>query len=199
MPRSLLAQSAGLSSDTLEQPTRTLRRLDQEDQWSDAHDTVETDDERDVVEETAQRQDDLTIHPAKVSSTADNLKTHDMHTPSPTVPSSPPPQNVPSNDTDAGSVRSLPMVQITAPTSPTATSQRSMHSAHPASPPASLAPASNTSLDRRSTHRATADVSTALLVVAVQTLTRADPCIKPYIRVLLEPHSPKRPPAPCSA
>lgn len=160
MPRSLLAQPAGFSSDTLEQPQRTLRRLDHDDHWSDAHDTVETDDERDVVEEIAQRQDDLTIRPPKVSTTADNLKTHDMHTPSPTTASPPSPQNIPSNETDAGSVRSLPLVQITEPTSPTGMSPRNTHSAHPMSPTTSLAPTSTSSLDRRNTHRVTADVST---------------------------------------
>lgn len=170
MPRSLLAQSAGLTSDTLEHPARTLRRIDQDDQWSDAHDTAETDDERDVVEEIVQRQDDLTIRPPKVSPTADNLKTHDMNTPSPTAPS-PPSQNISTNDTDAGSVRSLPVVQITEPTSPTGMSPRSMNAAHTTSPTPSLAPPSSTSLDRRSTHRGSADVSAVPFLCFAPTLT----------------------------
>lgn len=157
MSRSLVPGPAGLSSDTLEQsPTSPARVVheNEHEQWSDAHDTLETDDERDAVEEIAQPQGDLTIRPPKAVTTPDNVKTHEMHTPSPTASSLPQPQGISSQETEEGSVRSLPIVQVTEPSSPVTMNTRSAREAPAVSPTASLAPTTNSSLDRRSTLRA---------------------------------------------
>ena len=117
MSRPLVPGPAGLSSDTLEQPLLSTGRVEQEDneneQWSDAHDTLETDDERDAIEEISEPQGDITLRPPKIATTPDNMKTHEMDTPSPTASSQPQPQGVPSQDAEEGSVRSLPIVQVT--------------------------------------------------------------------------------------
>ncbi|KAI0094721.1 hypothetical protein BDY19DRAFT_988528 [Irpex rosettiformis] len=155
---SLVPGPAGLSSDTLEQSPASPGRIGQEDneheQWSDAHDTLETDDERDVIEEITESQGDLTIRPPKVATTPDNLKTHDMHTPSPTASSIPQPQGMAPQGAEEGSVRSLPIVQVTEPSSPVTMNTRTVSEAPLASPATSLASTTNSSLDRRSTLRA---------------------------------------------
>lgn len=168
MSRSVVPRRAGVSSDTLEQGPPVLTHMDQDDneheQWSDAHDTLETDDERDVIEEVSEPQGDLTIRPPKGATTSDHLKTHEMHTPSPTASSPPAPQDLTSQDDETGSAHSLPMVQITEPSSPVPFSSRSISEAHSIpSTTASLAPTTNSSLDRRSTLRAQ-DVSTPMPV-----------------------------------
>ncbi|KAJ3554700.1 hypothetical protein NM688_g2975 [Phlebia brevispora] len=124
-----LQEPAGLSSDTLEPPAPA--HAIQDDQWSDVQ-TAETDDDRDIIEEVADRRDDLTIRPPKMS----NDKTHDMNAPSPTLPT-------------------FPVVQVTEPTSPTPMTSRSASATYPSSP-SSLAPTTS-SLDRRTRNRATFD------------------------------------------
>ncbi|KAI0704926.1 hypothetical protein BC835DRAFT_1315795 [Cytidiella melzeri] len=161
MPRSLVPGPAGLSSDTLEQSPPSPGRMGQEDneneQWSDAHDMLETDDERDAIQEISEPQGDLTLRPPKIASVAtssESMKAHEMDTPFPTASSPPPPQAYPSQDAEEGSVRSLPLVQVTEPSSPAAMNTRSISEAHSASPAASLAPTTTSSLDRRGTLRA---------------------------------------------
>ena len=143
---------AGLSSDTLDPPAppHTI----QDDQWSDGQ-TAETDDDRDVIEEVADHEDDLTIRPSKIS----NDKSHDMNAPSPPLPSPPESQELPhEEEAETGSVHSLPVVQVTEPTSPTPMTSRSASATYPSSP-TSLAPTSTSSLDRRTRNRAAFDVS----------------------------------------
>ena len=154
---------AGLSTDSLElnlaasgSPPAT-----QEDHWSDAHDTVETDYERDVIEEVDENAEDLTVQGPKVAS--GKTSTHEIDTPSPTHID---PTNVQErvSDADATSVHSMPVVQVTEPTSPTLpATPRSVHSHHSAATAptnTSLAPPSQSSHERRRRHRTTLDVST---------------------------------------
>lgn len=156
MSMPVLRQPAGLSSDTLEPPTPQSRALN-EDQWS-AHETVESDDDREVVEETALPEEDLTIQPSKLSTATD--KTHEVSSPSPTAQSTATAPDLQTTETDTGSVRSLPMVHVTesAGLNPPMTS-RSASSSYPVSPTTSLTPTNASSLDRRNRHRATMDVS----------------------------------------
>lgn len=143
---------AGLSSDTLDPPAPPHTM--QEDQWSDGQ-TAETDDDRDIIEEVANHEDDLTIRPSKIS----NDKSHDMNAPSPPLPSPPESQDLPhEEEAETGSVHSLPIVQVTEPTSPTPMTSRSASATYPSSP-TSLAPTSTSSLDRRARNRAAFDVS----------------------------------------
>ena len=114
-----LQQPAGLSSETLDPPAR----LDaiQDDQWSDTHDTAETDDERDAIEEVTERQDDLTIRPAKVATS----KTDGGDASPPAMPEPPITEDLPRTEAETGSVHSLPVVQVTEPTGPVAAAPRS--------------------------------------------------------------------------
>ena len=155
---------AGLSTDSLELNLASASSPPptQEDQWSDAHDTIETDDERDVIEEVEENPEDLTVQGPKVSS--DKTHTHEIETPSPT--------NLDSNnaqerasDADATSVHSMPVVQVTEPTSPTTlpATPRSASSHQPSTAAprstSSLAPSAHPNQDRRRRHRTTLDVS----------------------------------------
>lgn len=152
----MLRQPAGLSSDTLDPPTSQRHALP-DDQWS-AHDTVESDDERDVMEESVDHQPDLTIQAGKLSPTKD--KTHEVGSPSPTAPSPTAAQDGTGHEADTGSVHSLPAVQVSEHSNMNGPmTSRSASAAYPASPTASLAPTVTSSLDRRSRHRATLDVS----------------------------------------
>jgi hypothetical protein len=157
MSHPLVVGPAGLSSDTVDRfppsPGHIEHEENENEQWSDAHDTVETDEERDVIEEIPVPQGDLALHPAKAT-TPDHIKTHEMHTPSPTASSPAPPQGIPPQETEEGSVRSLPIVQVTEASSPVAMNTRTVSEAHSASPATSLAPTINSSLDRRTTLRA---------------------------------------------
>ena len=149
-----LQQPAGLSSETLDPPAR----LDaiQDDQWSDTHDTAETDDERDAIEEVTERQDELTIRPAKI--TPDG--THGKDASSTAISEPPTTEDIPRAEAETGSVHSLPVVQVTEPTSPAAATPRSVSSTYPASPtPSSLSTQAPSSLDRRNRSRLQADVS----------------------------------------
>ena len=135
-----------------------------DDQWSDTHDTMETDYERDAIEEVDEHPEDLTIQGPKVVS-SDKTQTHDISTPSPTS-LSPTTAQQRASDADATSVHSMPVVQVTEPTSPTLpATPRSVHS-HQSSTTAisnsSLAPpthSANSTHDRRRRNRATLDVS----------------------------------------
>ena len=152
----MLRQPAGLSSDTLDPPTSQRHALP-EDQWS-AHDTVESDDERDVMEESVDHQPDLTIQAGKLSPTTD--KTHEVSSPSPTAPSPTAAQDATNHEADGGSVHSLPGVQVSEHSNMNGPmNSRSASAAYPASPASSLAPTVTSSLDRRSRHRSTLDVS----------------------------------------
>ena len=128
-----------------------------EDQWSDAHETLETDDERDLVDDLPHPQDDLTIRPQKVSPSP---KSHQIRTPSPPVPSPNTPHDHVPQVPDAASVRSVPIVQVTEPSSPTLPmSARSTNSTFPPTPTSSLTPTGTSSQDRRNRHRSAIDVS----------------------------------------
>ena len=135
----------------------------QDDQWS-THDTVESEDERDVVEQVEEHvhaeEEDLTIQPSKISATTD--KTHEVGTPSPMAPSPTTAQEDPQHELEAdiGSVHSLPVVQVTEPASPhTPMTSRSASSSFPHSPTPSLTPTAASSPDRRNRHRSQLDVS----------------------------------------
>lgn len=148
-----LQQPAGLSSDTLEPPAVPYGI--QDDVWSDGHDAADTDDDRDVIEEVTDSQDELTIRPPKMSTD----KTNDMNPPSLALSSPHTSQDLPHGDVETGSVHSLPVVQVTEPASPAAPmTSRSTSSTYPSSP-STLAPTSTSSLDRRTRNRATLDVS----------------------------------------
>lgn len=155
-----MQQPAGLSSDTLEPPTPPHAL--QDDQWSDTHDTAETDDERDAIEEVAERQDDLTIRPSKMPTN----KTHDVNPSSQTLPDPPHAEELPHEEAETGSVHSLPVVQVTEPTSPAVPTPRSVSSTYPASS-TSLTPAAASSLDRRARTRAQMDVSLSISVFSM--------------------------------
>ncbi|OBZ78719.1 hypothetical protein A0H81_00667 [Grifola frondosa] len=149
---------AGLSADSLDLNHASSSSLPpmQDDQWSDAHYTVETDDERDIIEEVQQHQEDLTVRGNKIS-TPD--KTHDIDTPSPTALSPTNPQEH-ASDVDATSVHSMPIVHVTEPTSPTAPmTPRSASSRHSPSSSTNLAPPSALSQDRRRQTRSTASTA----------------------------------------
>lgn len=160
-----MAFPAGLSSETLDanaQPTTPM----QDDQWSDTH-TVETDDDRDEIQEVTQPDEDVTIHPPKITTDG---KSHDIHTPSSPAASPATAQEHPLDEADVSSVHSVPVVQVTEPTSPVAPSTpRSTSSSFPSSQTTSnLAPTassvhsanSRSSLyDRRHRHRSMQDVS----------------------------------------
>ncbi|KAK7694531.1 hypothetical protein QCA50_001717 [Cerrena zonata] len=108
---------AGLSSDTLDANAPSMTPM-QDDQWSDTH-TVETDDDRDEIQEVPQPDEDVTIHPPKITTDG---KSHDIHTPSPSVASPATAQELPLDEADVSSVHSVPVVQVTEPTSPVAPS-----------------------------------------------------------------------------
>ncbi|KAI0757127.1 hypothetical protein C8Q80DRAFT_1333768 [Daedaleopsis nitida] len=151
---------AGLSTDTLElnPASSSSPPPNPEDQWSDAHDTVETDYERDAIEEVEENPEELTVHGPKIST--DKTHTHDIDTPSPTHLDTSIVQER-ASDADATSVHSMPVVQVTEPTSPTLpATPRSVHS-HQSSVTAttntSLAPTTHPNQDRRRRHRATLD------------------------------------------
>ncbi|KAI0793394.1 hypothetical protein C8Q75DRAFT_559337 [Abortiporus biennis] len=142
------------SSDTLDASSSTPPPM--QDDWSDAHDTLETDDEHELTEERRNRDEDLTIQPPKLSTTP---KSHAISTPSPTVPSPTTPQHQTNGDADGGSVHSVPVVEVTEPTSPTTPmTSRSTSSIPPPSPSSSLTPTSRLPpQDRRTRHRQTLD------------------------------------------
>lgn len=149
-----LQQPAGLSSDTLDPPSQP--HVMQDDQWSDTHDTAETDDERDAIEEVTERQDDLTIQPAKI--TVD--KSHGKDASSTAMPEPPTTEEISRTEAETGSVHSLPVVQVTEPTGSAAATPRSVSSTYPASPtPSSLSTQAPSSLDRRTRSRLQTDVS----------------------------------------
>lgn len=103
-----MAFPAGLSSETLDanaQPTTPM----QDDQWSDTH-TVETDDDRDEIQEVTQPDEDVTIHPPKITTDG---KSHDIHTPSSPAASPATAQEHPLDEADVSSVHSVPVVQVT--------------------------------------------------------------------------------------
>jgi hypothetical protein len=152
----VLRQPAGLSSDTLDRPMLQTRAM-HDDQWS-AHETVESDDDREIMEETVLPEEDLTIQAGKLSTATD--KTHEVETPSPIAPSAAGVQDVQAHEMNAGSAHSLPVVQVTSSSDLSAPmTSRSASSSYPASPTASLTPTTASSLDRRNRHRATMDVS----------------------------------------
>lgn len=153
---------AGLSVDSLELVPASSSSPPpiQDDQSSDAPDTVETDYEHDVIEEVDEHPEDLTIQGPKMVS-SDKTQTHDIATPSPTTLGPATPQERVS-DTDAMSVHSMPVVQVTEPTSPTLpATPRSVSSHHSsmATNSNTLAPQPGSAVDRRRRNRATLDVS----------------------------------------
>ncbi|KAL7285631.1 hypothetical protein ACG7TL_000735 [Trametes sanguinea] len=158
---SITPHPAGLSADSLEldQPAVSSPPPIQDDQWSDAHDTMETDYERDAIEEVDEHPEDLTIQGPKVVS-SDKTHTHDISTPSPSS-LSPDTAQQRASDGDATSVHSMPVVQVTEPTSPTLpTTPRSVSTSHHSSlapSNSSLAPHSHSAADRRRRNRATMD------------------------------------------
>lgn len=126
-----------------------------DDQWSDAHYTGETDEERDAVEEVSPHQEDLTVRADKLSN-----KTMHIETPSPTAVASDNPPQI--SEEDATSVHSMPVVHVTEPSSPAMPmTAHSASSAFPSPSNSNLAPssASITAQDRRRWNRTTLDVS----------------------------------------
>lgn len=159
---------AGLSTDSidLDPASSGSPPATQEEQWSDAHDTFESDTERDPIEEVEENAEDLTVVQApKVPPGSDKTQTHEIETPSPTNVDNTNAQER-ASDADTTSVHSMPVVQVTEPTSPTLpATPRSVHS-HQSSTTAisnsSLAPpthSANSTHDRRRRNRATLDVS----------------------------------------
>ncbi|KAI0825195.1 hypothetical protein BC628DRAFT_299967 [Trametes gibbosa] len=151
---------AGLSVDSLElNPASSSSPPPiQDDQSSDAPDTVETDFEQDAIEEVDDHPEDLTIQGPKMVS-SDKTQTHDIATPSPTALGPTTPQERVS-DADATSVHSMPVVQVTEPTSPTLpATPRSVSSHHSSMVPnnSALAPHPGSVADRRRRNRATLD------------------------------------------
>ncbi|KAI0361763.1 hypothetical protein OH77DRAFT_1444605 [Trametes cingulata] len=151
---------AGLSVDSLElnPASSSSPPLIQDDQWSDAHDTMETDYERDAIEEVDEHPEDLTVQGPKVVS-SDKTQTHDIATPSPTTLGPTTPQER-ASDAEATSVHSMPIVQVTEPTSPTlpATPRSvSSHQSSALSNGSTLAPSNQSASDRRRRNRATLD------------------------------------------
>lgn len=163
----------GLSADSLDLTIPSASALPpvQDDQWSDAHDTVETDDERDAIDEVHQRSEDLTIRGPKVSSPNKPLEI------STASPASATPRHSGEHEhdvfdadaeADATSVRSMPVVQVTEPTSPMLPmTAHSASSRFPDAPSANLAPPSTVQQDRerRRRHRTTLDVSMTTILV----------------------------------
>ena len=102
----------------------------QDDQWSDSH-TAETDDDRAEIQEVPQPDEDVTIHPPKITT---EPKSHDIHTPSSTATSPATAQEHPLDEADVSSVHSVQVVQVTEPTSPVVPSTpRSTSSTFPSS------------------------------------------------------------------
>lgn len=130
----------------------------QDDQWS-AHETVESEDEQEVMEETVNHEEDLTIRAGKLSAATD--KTHEVvESPSPTVPSPTAAQDAQRHEADAGSVHSLPVVQVTEHSSLNEPmTSRSASSSYPVPPSTGLTPTATSSLDRRNRLQSTMDVS----------------------------------------
>ncbi|CCM00918.1 uncharacterized protein FIBRA_02964 [Fibroporia radiculosa] len=139
-----------LSSDSLDAVPASSRSPPPMDfdQWSGTHEAIESDDERDIQEVVPHTQE-LTVDADKVN---DTDKTLTIETPSPT-------HNMQESvsDADGGSVRSMPVVQVTEPSSPVPMSAQSTNSRFPPSPSTSLAPASALSGPRRNRNRATLD------------------------------------------
>ncbi|KZT06845.1 uncharacterized protein LAESUDRAFT_759018 [Laetiporus sulphureus 93-53] len=81
------------------------------DQWSDTHETMETDDERDIQEVATQEED---LDGANKVTGAD--KTIEINTPSPTTVAPGAQQHI--SDEDATSVHSMPAVPVVEPSSP---------------------------------------------------------------------------------
>ena len=159
---------AGLSTDSLDLDPASSGSppATQEEQWSDAHDTFESDTERDPIEEVEDNADDLTVVQApKLPPGSDKTQTHEIETPSPTNVDTSNAQER-ASDADTTSIHSMPVVQVTEPTSPTLpATPRSVHS-HQSSTTAvsnsSLAPPTHSAIgnhDRRRRNRATLDVS----------------------------------------
>ena len=158
-----MSHPAGLSTDSFElNPAPVSPPSAHDDQWSDAHDTVETDGERDAIEEVEENADeDLTVVQAPKLDT-DKTETHEIDTPSPTTNLNHTLQER-SSEADATSVHSMPIVQVTEPTSPTLpATPHSVHS-HRSSTTApshnSLAAPGSSNNDRRRRYRNTLDVS----------------------------------------
>ncbi|KAH9944494.1 uncharacterized protein BXZ73DRAFT_87377 [Epithele typhae] len=155
-----MSHPAGLSTESLvpNPASSSSPPATREEHWSDAHDTLDSDTERDAIEEAGESGEDLTI-PPKLSS--DKTETHEIvDTPSPTRAQAAP-ERV--SDADATSVHSMPLVQVTEPTSPilpaTPRSVNSHHSSTTARSQTSLAPpsASASATDRRRRNRNTLD------------------------------------------
>ena len=89
---------AGLSSDTLDANAPSMIPM-QDDQWSDSH-TAETDDDRDEIQEVPQPDEDVTIHPPKITT---DPKSHDIHTPSSPATSPATAQEHPLDEADVSS------------------------------------------------------------------------------------------------
>ncbi|KAI0778061.1 hypothetical protein BD413DRAFT_98219 [Trametes elegans] len=157
---SISSHPAGLSVDSIElnPASSSSPPLIQDDQWSDAHDTMETDYERDAIAEVDEHPEDLTVQGPKVVP-SDKTQTHDIATPSPTT-LSPATAQERASDADVTSVHSMPVVQVTEPTSPTLpTTPRSVSSHRSTASPSNstLAPHTPPATDRRQRHRATLD------------------------------------------
>lgn len=193
---------AGLSTDSLDldpapsgSPPAT-----QEEQWSDAHDTFESDTERDAIEEVEENAEDLTVvQVPKVPPGSDKTQTHEIETPSPTNVDTSNAQER-ASDADTTSVHSMPVVQVTEPTSPTLpATPRSVHS-HQSSTTAisnsSLAPpthSANSAHDRRRRNRATLDVSGSSSSIHASCPDMGqDPSFQSLLRISLKPHSSPR-------
>lgn len=186
---------AGLSTDSLELnlASSSSPPPTQEDQWSDAHDTAETDYERDVIEEVEENPDDLTVQGDKVVSSDKTTHTHEIETPSPTHLDTSNSQER-ASDMDATSVHSMPVVQVTEPTSPTVpATPRSVHSHHTSATVTSsnsLAPTTQSGHDRRRRHRSTLEVSPlVLLTLAPRLLTSIDSHFKSFLRFPFQPNT----------
>lgn len=129
---------AGLSSDSIDLSLTASTHPPSLpfDQWSDAHGTMETDDERDEQDiQEASHPEDMPLGADKV---ATGNKTIEVGTPSSTTGG--PQMNGHTSDGDAASVHSMPVVQVTEPSSPVPTSAQSASSRFPPSPSTSLAP-----------------------------------------------------------
>lgn len=171
---------AGLSTDSLDLDPASSGSppTTQEEQWSDAHDTFESDIERDPIEEIEENAEDVTVAQApKVTPGSDKTQTHEIETPSPTNIDTTNAQER-ASDADTTSVHSMPVVQVTEPTSPTLpATPRSVHSHHSSTTAvshSSLAPhthSANGNHDRRRRNRATLDVSGSSSSVMVGILT----------------------------
>ncbi|PCH33537.1 hypothetical protein WOLCODRAFT_135182 [Wolfiporia cocos MD-104 SS10] len=143
---------AGLSSDSLDDQLASASSPPPMafDQWSGTHETMETDDERDI-QEVVPHSDNLSVRADKVAA-AD--KTLEIGTPSPATLS--PNAQERASDADATSVHSMPAVQITEPSSPVPMSAQSV-SNFSSAPSSTLSPPPPVPPVRRNRHRTNVD------------------------------------------